>query len=97
MHISEFRAWFEGFTEDMTKPPNAKQWGRIKKRVKEITAESTPWPIFIDRYVRPYRDFWPRPQSTWMTTNAAPDIPVDTMSVFADAGRAELQSMRTNT
>lgn len=54
MHLSEFKAWFLGFTEDMTKPPTEKQWKKIQARVKDITADYTPAPIFIDRYVRPY-------------------------------------------
>lgn len=54
MNLSEFKAWFEGFTEDMTKPPTAKQWVKIKARVKKIESDPTPWPVFVDRYVRPY-------------------------------------------
>lgn len=57
MNLSEFKAWFEGFTEDMDGEPNAKQWKRIKKRVSEITSDPTPWPIFVDRY-RPYIERW---------------------------------------
>lgn len=56
MTLSEFKAWFEGFTENMDGPPSADQWKRIKKRVKEI--DWTPRHIFIDRYVHPYRTWW---------------------------------------
>jgi len=59
MNLSEFKAWFEGFTENLDGPPNTKQWKRITKRVEEITSDATPWPIFVDRYIRPY------PQITW--------------------------------
>ena len=55
MQICEFKAWFEGFTEAMTKLPTVKQWARIKARVDEIDGMETTWPIFIDRYARPYR------------------------------------------
>lgn len=58
MHLSEFQAWFEGFTEEMKGPPNKDQWGKIKKRVKEITADYTPAPIFIERYYEPWRRYW---------------------------------------
>lgn len=58
MMLSEFKAWFEGFTENMDGPPSADQWKRIKKRVKEIDGEWTPRHVFIDRYVRPYRTWW---------------------------------------
>lgn len=36
MTVSEFKAWFEGFTEAMDGPPDAKQWARIQSKVKEI-------------------------------------------------------------
>lgn len=36
MTLSEFKAWFSGFTESMDSTPNEKQWGRIKERV-EVT------------------------------------------------------------
>lgn len=36
MTLAEFKAWFEGFTEDMDGAPNTKQWKRIKDRVKQI-------------------------------------------------------------
>jgi hypothetical protein len=62
MTLSEFRAWFDGFTEDMAGPPNAKQWKRIQSRVKEITGAAVSYPVYIDRYVRPH---WDRPY--WAT------------------------------
>lgn len=58
MHLSEFKAWFEGFTEDMDGPPSPKQWRKIQARVKEITADYTPATVFIDRYVYPYRRYY---------------------------------------
>jgi len=58
MHLSEFKAWFEGFTEEMSGTPNKAQWARIKKRVGEITNDYTPSPIFIEKYARPYRQWW---------------------------------------
>lgn len=58
MHLSEFQAWFEGYTEEMTGTPSKTQWAKIKKRVKEITADYTPAPIFIEKYVRPWRQYW---------------------------------------
>jgi len=54
MTLSEFKAWFEGFTENLDGPPNKKQWARICKRVKEIQVDSTP--IVVERYLRPYWD-----------------------------------------
>jgi hypothetical protein len=57
MTLSEFKAWFEGFTEGMDQAPTAKQWKRIQARVKEISGTPTSYPVFIDRY-REYRPYW---------------------------------------
>ncbi len=58
MDVSEFKAWFEGFTEDMPKPPNAKQWKRIKARVKQVDGTPTTERFFHDHYWRPYAPYW---------------------------------------
>ena len=58
MTLAEFKAWFEGFTEDMDGRPSEKQWKRIQKQIKEIDGTITSYPVFIDRYVRPYRPYW---------------------------------------
>lgn len=55
MNLSEFKAWFEGFTENLNGQPNQKQWARIKSKIAEIKdAPPTSYPIYIDRWVRPY-------------------------------------------
>lgn len=51
MTPSEFKAWFDGFTEAMDKAPNEKQWKRIKERVKAIDGKPVT-PIVI-------HDYWP--------------------------------------
>lgn len=55
MTLTEFKAWFEGYTENITKQPTQKQWARIQERVGEIDGEATTRTVFIDRY----RDYWP--------------------------------------
>ncbi len=60
MTLTEFKAWFEGYTECMDSTPSKKQWKRIQARVKEIDGRSTTERIYIDRYVNSY----PR----WVTT-----------------------------
>lgn len=54
MTQQEFKAWFDGFTEAMEGPPNKKQWGRIKERVKEIDGAAITHPLFVDRYWQRY-------------------------------------------
>lgn len=49
MTNSEFKAWFDGFTEAMDDIPNKKQWDRIKARVKEIDGVSVPR-YCVERY-----------------------------------------------
>ena len=57
MTLSEFKAWFDGYTEGMDSTPNAKQWDRIKGRVKEIDNTVTTYPVYVDRW-RPYYREW---------------------------------------
>ena len=55
MTLSEFRAWFDGFTENIgDKLPSKKQWARIQERVGEINDVPTTYPVFIDRYYQPW-------------------------------------------
>lgn len=61
MTLAEFKAWFEGFTEEMDEAPTKKQWERIKKRVKEVDGAPVTERVFIDRYVERR---WP-PQRYW--------------------------------
>lgn len=58
MNLSEFKAWFEGFTENLDGAPGQKAWVKIQAKVKTITADPTPWPVFVDRY-------WPRPRERY--------------------------------
>ena len=37
MTLSEFKAWFEGYTEGLDGAPTEKQFKRIKAKVAEIT------------------------------------------------------------
>ena len=103
MTLQESKAWFEGFTECMDSTPNEKQWKRIQKRVGEINGETTTYPIYIDRYVRPYN--WPQwtytsgDTLTTVGSNKADNVsnftvvqPVEEID-FASAGRAEYASV----
>lgn len=58
MTLSEFKAWFEGFTECMEASPDEKQWERIKARVKEIDGVAITKTVFVDHYYPPYRPYW---------------------------------------
>ncbi len=81
MHMTEFKAWFEGFTEDMKGAPTKDQWAKIKKRVKKITPDYTPAPIFIERYARPWRRYWDDWHYTtpWVsTTDNSPSLATTT-------------------
>jgi hypothetical protein len=52
MTLQEFRAWFDGFTENMSEIPTKLQWDRIKSRVKEIDHVAITYPVYIERYWR---------------------------------------------
>lgn len=58
MTLAEFKAWFEGFTEDMDGAPNEKQWKRIKAKIKDINGASVT-PVVIKEYYDRYRRWWP--------------------------------------
>jgi len=58
MTPSEFKAWFDGFTEALEGVPSEKQWERIKARVAEIDGKPITERIYVDRY---WSDYWPRP------------------------------------
>lgn len=56
MDLSEFKAWFEGFTESMNSPPNKKQWDRIKEKIDAIDGRAVVYREYVDRWIaRPWR------------------------------------------
>lgn len=55
MTLAEFKAWFEGFTEDMDDAPNEKQWERIKARIKDIDGVAVTREVYVDRHWWPTR------------------------------------------
>lgn len=100
MHLSEFKAWFEGFTENMGgKTPTIKQWEKICKRVSEITADYTPPQVFIDRYWHPYRPYWVSTPGYYTMTNATSEtsatgtVYLNATSDWKAAGNAEYLSV----
>ena len=72
MQVSEFKAWFEGFTEAMTGPPTEEQWARIRAEVDEIDGtETVVQPIHIPLPEQSFPYFFPGPnQSTTGGTDA---------------------------
>ncbi len=91
MQVCEFKAWFEGFTEDMTKLPTVKQWARVKARVKEIDGVG---------YWASYQPYWhistSTPQTTWAaTSNTGGRVSTNhVVQTFKDMGRAEAATVR---
>jgi hypothetical protein len=99
MNLAEFKAWFEGFTEDMDGAPNAKQWRRIKARVKEIDGTAVTERIYFDRYwptVRPYWHEWYGASYTSYGTNSglsAQGGSFTSSDAMAALGKADYQSL----
>ena len=52
MHIMEFHAWFEGYTENIKDTPSTKQWARIKEQAKRIDGAWTAPQTIIHEYRR---------------------------------------------
>ena len=45
MTIAEFKAWFEGFSENITEEgPNPYQWTRIQERLAEVEVPTLNFP-----------------------------------------------------
>ncbi len=53
MTLSEFKAWFEGFSEGIDKAPTEAQFAKIKAKVALIDGSPITYPVFIERY-RPW-------------------------------------------
>ena len=98
MTPSEFKAWFDGFTECMEGQPTEKQWKRIKKRVSEIDDLPITRTIFNDYYVRPYRPYFPYSSfgvasQLGQTAPRELDVTAETpQALLQIAGRAEYAS-----
>ena len=97
MHLSEFKAWFQGFTEEMKGLPTKEQWSKIKKHVSEISADYTPATVFVDRYVYPYRRYWDH-LPYWCagntTLSASNNTAQASLADWTAAGKAEYASIR---
>lgn len=101
MTLSEFKAWFSGFTESMEGAPTEKQWERIKARVAEISGQPITRTVYVDRYIEPYRRYWGEinnlpPLVAYSTANTpAPGKDVfDGYTAMLDLGKAEYASER---
>jgi hypothetical protein len=69
MTPSEFKAWFDGFTEAFEgRIPTKAQWGRIKDRVAEIDGKAVTERVYVDRYYPAYVKTYPVYSPTWTTT-----------------------------
>lgn len=53
MTNDEFKAWFDGFCENLEGTPNEKQWQKIIEKVEDLDGDRITYPIFVDRY-------WPK-------------------------------------
>ncbi len=58
MKLNEFKAWFDGYTENLGGPPSKKQWERIKEQVAAIDGTPVSYPVYVDRYYQPYRRWY---------------------------------------
>lgn len=61
MTLSEFKAWFEGYTEGLDGAPTEKQFKRIKAKVAEITGAPITQTVLVDRYRDYYRQYYGTP------------------------------------
>jgi hypothetical protein len=73
VNLNEFRAWFEGFGENLDGPPDKRQWARIKEKIEKIAdAPSVTQHVFHNHYYRPWqRWFEVQPYILPMVPNVA--------------------------
>jgi hypothetical protein len=63
MTPSEFKAWFDGFTEAFdNRVPTKAQWERVKARVAEIDGKPVTHTVYLDRYWPGQLNFGPELQ-----------------------------------
>lgn len=65
MTLSEFKAWFEGYTEGLEAAPTKAQFDRIKEKVKLIDGAPVVQTIWLDYYRRYYPTYVPYPTPVW--------------------------------
>lgn len=73
MTLSEFKAWFEGFSEGVNGTPTPEQWGKIKARVEKIDGTQTSQHVFYHQYWpyrSPFRWEWNDPYARYGLTSA---------------------------
>lgn len=88
MTQAEFKAWFEGFSENISGSPSKKQWERICARVAEIDGMPITVPFYIDRWGPYFEPRWSYTTTCGSTTTIGQGQTVsDTM--LWNAGRAE--------
>jgi len=61
MTLSEFKAWFEGFSEGIDTAPTEAQFAKIKAKVALIDGAPITYPVFIDWYRHYYDGIWTAP------------------------------------
>lgn len=70
MNLSEFKSWFEGFTENLDGVPNPKQWARIRAKIGEIKdAPATTRVEYIYSYPQYWQPYQPVRWGTYYSTN----------------------------
>lgn len=96
MTLSEFKAWFEGYTEGLEAAPTKAQFDRIKEKVKEINGTPITYPVYIDRYVEPYWRYYQSGTPRYMgisNFSAAAVSDATPMNDAADKYRASFASI----
>lgn len=88
MNLSEFKAWFEGFSENLTGTPDKKAWARIQEKIGQIqNAPATTYPVFVDRWWnnRPYYNSYYGQGISGMGTGLAQGVLQNSQSALCGA------------
>lgn len=80
MNMSEFKAWFEGFSEVITVAPNPQQWARIKQRLAQVDGVPTTYPVYLREYGYPVGREW------WVYPSLSPTVTCGSTGSFVTSG-----------
>ena len=94
MTLNEFKAWFEGFTENIDGVPNDAQWKRIQKQVKKINGVALS-PTVIERHYHDYHRYWTS-RPVWATTLEARSAVTSWGGDVGNMGRADYLALQAS-
>lgn len=95
MTQGEFKAWFEGFSENIKGAPTQKQWARIQERVSQIDGHELTTKVIHEWYPRYWYTYTPCLTAGVTTTTIANKLTTatNTASFLGQMGATEARAL----